>query len=145
VFLFHIPIWSSENPHVPRSLPSIVEDILLRPLLVIQQLLPEFIRIFKSSLTVAADGCPISALPENCPDGTIVDPCDISHGLAIFSLGEVVEDVWFYLWRGFFEGGIRGVSGIEFETLKNDAKKEKKKREEEKKVRTYVDRRNQYI
>jgi len=109
VLLFHVPIWSNENPHFPRSLPSVVYDILLRPLLVIQQLLPEFIWIFKSSLTAAADSCPISVLPEYPPDGTVVDPCDIPHGVAISSVGEGVEDVWFYLWRALFEDEIWGV------------------------------------
>ena len=86
-----------------------MEDILLRPLLVIQQLSPEFIRILKSSLTVAADGCSISVLPENPPDGTVIDPCDIPHGLAIFSAGEGGKDMWFYLWRGLFEEVMIGM------------------------------------
>ena len=47
------------KPTCSRSLPSVVEDTLLRPLLIIQQLLPEFIPVFKSSLTDAADSCPI--------------------------------------------------------------------------------------
>jgi hypothetical protein len=104
--LFHIPIGSNEHPHVPGPLPSVVEDILLRPFPVIQQLLPECIWIFKSSLTVTADGCPISELPEYPADGTIVDPCDLPHGVAISSEGEGVEDVWFYLWSGLLEDEV---------------------------------------
>lgn len=71
-------------------------------------------------------------LPEYPPDGTVVDPCDIPYGVAIFSIGEGAKDMWFYLWRRLFEDKIRGICGIEFELLKNDAKKKEKQREEEK-------------
>jgi hypothetical protein len=83
-----------------------MENILLCPLLVIQQLLPEFIRIIKSSLTVAADGCPMNVLSEYPAHGTIVDPCDLPYGVAISSVGEGTDDVGFYLWSGLFEDEV---------------------------------------
>ena len=51
----------------------------------------------------------MSVLPKYPADRTVVDPCNLPHGVTISSIGQGVEDVWHYLWRSLFEDEIRCV------------------------------------